>query len=203
MKRIARFLTWFAIPALAGCISLGAPTPPSHFYLLGAAPAPVPAGPVQGELQLTLVALPAYLDRPQLVTRRNEQELEIAPFERWGEPLATGITRVLAATLRQRLPELVVVAGAESATRAATGRLQVSFDRFEGNQASGQVELAARWQLATPAGAILARGQVELVAPWPERSASSLVEGYDQLLARFGGELARQVALVLIPARAG
>lgn len=205
MKKSVRYLAWVLIPALAGCISLGESTPPSRFYLLGAPPASAPAmaGPVQGQLQLATVGLPAYLDRPQLVTRRSAKELEIAPYDRWGEPLAAGITRVLAATLRQRLPDLVVVAGEGSATPAARGRLQVNFDRFEGNQASGQIELAARWQLANNAGEILARGNLDLVEPWPDRSAPSLVEGYDRLLARFGAELSLHVTATLPTGRAG
>ncbi len=199
MKRVARYLVWFMTPVLAGCLSLGEPTPPSHFYLLSAPPTPAAAGPVVGELQLATVVLPAYLDRPQLVTRRSERELEIAPYDRWGEPLATGVTRVLAATLRQRLPDFVIGDGERSAAAVTGWHLQVSFDRLEGSQARGQIELAARWQLLDGAAKILARGNEELVAPWPDRTVPSLVDGYDQLLARFGAALAIQVTAVLTP----
>ena len=111
-----RWLITLPLLVLAGCLALGK-SAPSHFYLLAAPPEPTAAAPaaIQGFLLLPTVALPAYLDRPQLVTRSRAQELHIAPFERWGEPLADGLTRVLGEILRRRLPAVAVGAGTDAA----------------------------------------------------------------------------------------
>ena len=188
---------WAGITLLAlyGCLSLGGTTPPSRFFVLTAPrleplPQQVAAGQV---LLLPTVSMPAYLDRPQLVTRSGA-ELHIAPFERWGEPLAQGITRVLAEVLQESLPPLVVTAGDNAVTGAAPLVLYIALERAEGDAQARQVVLQARWRLESSAGRIVARGTTALNEPWQGTGADALVAAYDKVLGRFGRELAETVA---------
>ena len=79
----------------AGCSS----APTTRYYvvtpLAAAAAAPVP-GP---SVVVAGVRLPQYLERPQLVTRSGDSQLELQEFHQWGGNLAKDLTRVLAAHL--------------------------------------------------------------------------------------------------------
>ena len=85
--------------AVAGCSS----TPATRFYSLASiAPAapesPRPAG--QGlAVAVGTVTLPAYLDRPQVVTRPGVYAVHLAEFDRWSEPLQDMVPRVIAENL--------------------------------------------------------------------------------------------------------
>ncbi len=90
------------------CISLlvvgGCASRNANFYTLNSlqstdAPA-ADAGTLQGAtIAIGPVKIPEYLDRPQMVTRTSQNSLQLAEFERWGDPLAKSITRVLAENL--------------------------------------------------------------------------------------------------------
>jgi uncharacterized lipoprotein YmbA len=88
--------TWLALAALAGCGLLGSPKPDTtRFYTL-ATPTPE-GGRGNGSLAIGLGpnTWPGYLDRPQLVTRLDEERVVLAPSDRWAEPLRTQFERGL------------------------------------------------------------------------------------------------------------
>jgi uncharacterized lipoprotein YmbA len=49
------------------------------------------------------IVVPAYLDRPQIVTRIGANELEMAKFHCWAEPMEDSLGRVLAEDLSNLL----------------------------------------------------------------------------------------------------
>lgn len=79
-----------ALSLLGACGS----TPQSQFFMLEAASAPqeLNVGPSIG---VEPVSVAQYLDREQLVLRDGPNSLYIAPYQRWGEPLSDGISRVI------------------------------------------------------------------------------------------------------------
>jgi len=102
--------TLILVALLAGC----ATTPESQFYVLQPrgwkAPAPkaVPGKPAT--IGLLPVTLPDYLDRPQIVTGKGSVGIHVAEFHRWGEPLGSGVARVLCDTLKTCLTPHTVLA---------------------------------------------------------------------------------------------
>jgi hypothetical protein len=81
---------------------------PSRFYVL--APLEAPEAEPQlapGERCLAIgigpVEIPAYLDRPQIVTRLSNNELNLAEFDKWAEPLRDNLIRVLAENISSLL----------------------------------------------------------------------------------------------------
>jgi uncharacterized lipoprotein YmbA len=95
-----------SLTLLTGCLGL---QQPSRFYILNTSPSaesPAPGVPVESGPAIGLgpLALPKYVDRPQLVTRTSPYELHFAEFDRWAEPLEVNFLRAMAEDLSRRLP---------------------------------------------------------------------------------------------------
>ena len=76
-----------------------------HFYLVPSrAVDAVPAVEMR-PIAVVAVAIPAVIDRPQLVVRTGEHEVAVMESRRWAEPLSDGLTRAVVDELRiNRLP---------------------------------------------------------------------------------------------------
>jgi uncharacterized lipoprotein YmbA len=113
-----------------GCGSSPEPT----FYALG--PTAGPTGP-QAQASLSRVievrrpALAGYLDRPGIVTRVADYRLRVVSEERWGEPLADMMARVLAQDLAERLPGSTVVSEASGMSADPDVLVELEVRRFD------------------------------------------------------------------------
>jgi len=79
-------------------------SPPTGFYLLCSLPNPSPeikqsSGESCFSIGIGPINLPAYLDQPNIVTRTTANEILLAEFDHWAEPLKDNFTRVLAQNL--------------------------------------------------------------------------------------------------------
>ncbi|QIB66670.1 PqiC family protein [Kineobactrum salinum] len=83
---------------LVGCGS----SPRNNYYVLSAE-TQAPSGNQEPSLGIGPVEIPEYLNRNSLVYRDGSNQLLIASFERWAEPLADGIQRVLGLNLSAEL----------------------------------------------------------------------------------------------------
>ena len=103
------------------------------------------------------VIVPGYLHRSQIVTRIGADQLELATFQRWAEPLEDGIARILAEQVSARVPtdRIVVYPWRGAIARALQYQVVVAVMRFDGRQ-SGDVVLDARWRILSKDGAELA-----------------------------------------------
>jgi len=149
-----RFYRRFSLPSLCvlALVLLGcAVTTPARFYLLEPlAGADSTAGRpgAQGALTIGIgpVSLPEYLNRPQIVTRAGKNELRMAEFNRWAEPLKENISIVLEENLRALLrPDGISVIAWKGSSRIDY-RLSVDVIRFDVT-AAGRASLVARWKL--------------------------------------------------------
>lgn len=187
--------------ALGGCLSLG-DTPATRFYVL--TPLTDRAEAPQSEAQsaeartrvivgLVPVEIPQYLDRPQIVTRISANELGLAEFDQWAEPLPESVTQVLA----ENLTRLVSTRGIDVLTdlRSNRGAYQVGVTlmRFERDADNGVV-LQARWTLAEE------RDQAVRVQNVFEVRIPLEAPGYDAIagsMSRALAALSRDIALHL------
>jgi hypothetical protein len=85
---------------IMGC---GGASMPVSYYILnpmdyGAAADPLPAAEAL-VLGIGPIHLPAYLDRPQIVTRTGANSLKVNDFHRWAAPLPNELTRILSENL--------------------------------------------------------------------------------------------------------
>jgi len=109
MKRSTFLITTAILGAvmalLWGCAST---TQPSKFYVLSVLTQPKATTQVTTSnadmlIGIGPVTLPAYLNRSQIVTRTSENELKLAEFHLWAEPLKENIARVLMESLSNLL----------------------------------------------------------------------------------------------------
>ncbi|MHC4591918.1 MAG: PqiC family protein [Planctomycetota bacterium] len=177
----------------AGC----ARTQPSRFFMLSplAASTEAAEGPSDGGLAIGVgpVELPGHLDRPEIVTRTSDNELQLAEFHRWAEPLGDGITRVLADDLSILLPSDHVAVFPWSVATAVDYRVVVDIARFDG-QLSERALLEARWTIVGEEGKkALVRGKSSFEVPTDGKGYEALVAAHSQTLA----DLAREMAVAL------
>jgi uncharacterized lipoprotein YmbA len=196
-----RIPTWTlaaAALALTGCFGT---SPPSRFYLLSATPpgpTSVPSPGPEAALGVFPTRVAAYLDRPQMVTFQGENAVALDEYNRWAEPLGSGISRVLAQELATLLPSWRVVPQPWDPTIPLRARLVVDVTTL-GWGPKGDVRLEANWAVLESKGEYpLARGRSVL-----HRQASG--QGTDAAVAAASalvGEMAREIAAAVkaIPA---
>ena len=110
MKNRARFgsMGWgflFLVFLLGGCSS----TPPVAYYTLNTLPETqqeIPAAVMDDTIAIGVgpVDLPKFLDRPQIVTRKSQNQIEVSEFNRWAGSFPGDFARVLAKNISILLP---------------------------------------------------------------------------------------------------
>ena len=132
---------------LAGCAS----SAPTRFYVLSplaSSKAESQALKDEGSIALGVgpVELPAYLDRPQIVTRLSENELNLAEFDKWAEPLKDNFSRVLVENLSTLLCADAISIFPWKGPTPIDYQVEVTVIRMDGN-VGGNASLVARWAI--------------------------------------------------------
>ena len=133
---------------MAGC---GGSSKNSRFYMLTPMPATAAEQAGRGfgkdvNLAVGPVRLPAYLDRPQIVTRVGDNQLLLGEYDRWAEPLGHNITRVLAENLSTLLNTARVVTVLNRSAGNADYQVILDLSRYD-RSAGGAVTLSAHWAI--------------------------------------------------------
>ncbi|MFQ5684361.1 MAG: membrane integrity-associated transporter subunit PqiC [Candidatus Binatia bacterium] len=143
-----------AVAVGASLISLGgcATTQPTSYYVLASLPAArVETGFTPSAHSIAIgvgpIELPQYLDRPQIVTRASRNELGIAEFDRWAEPLKNSFANVLAENLSVLIPTDHIAVFPWNRSTPIDYQVRVEVTRFEGTS-GGEVSLIARWSIS-------------------------------------------------------
>ena len=183
-----------AISLAGACSFLKAHNDPTRtFVLTTSAPKPSPAAPVATVVGIDRIELPEYLVRSELVTRSASNQLQIADYEVWGEPLKEGFARTLRRDLENELD------GASVATApfdpAAKPELAVDVDvqRFERVAQEGAL-LEARWTLRDlKHGTVVARRDARLREPVAGANTHAAVVALSHDVAALAAEIAAAV----------
>ena len=159
------------LSGLAAC----AATRPTAFYTLSSDATPKQPRSTKGMvIGLGPVSLPAYLDRPDIVTREGMNEMRLAEFNRWAEPLEPLLTRIMAEDLYGLLDANDVIPLPQRADIRLDRTVAVDISRFDADDA-GAVVLDARWRIYRGDGETLVASGRSLVteqgAPVPDYEA--------------------------------
>lgn len=175
--------------ALSGCFGHSQPI---DFYTL--APLPQPAGGT-GAAPGTIIAvypalIPASIDRPQIVTRTDENQIVLSEFNRWAGTLKDEISRVLVENLGILLADRRVSVMTDRLAMDPTYLVAVTFNRFDG-RLGDSVWLNATWAVWDQ------KGKKTLAVKNSIFEEKVLRPGYADLVAaqsRALGSLSREIA---------
>jgi uncharacterized protein len=202
---VRRLLGLAASIGLAGC----AVADPTQFYTLGHPPAGRADSRISASMAFTPpastdrtemvsvgvgpVIMPGYLRRSQIVTRTGDQ-LDVAMFHRWAEPLEDGIARVLADEISARVPtdRIVMFPWRGVVARAIQYQVVVVVMRLDGRR-GGDITLDTRWRILGKDGAELAfrRSTMSETAAGPGYQA--MIAAMTRALDALGQEIAAEI----------
>lgn len=188
--RIAVIILAIGVLTMAGC----APTPPPTYFQLEE-PANVQLSGIERGIAIGVgpLNLPAYLDRPHIVTRATEHRLELSDFNRWAEPLKDSMLRVIAVNLSNELettrvfalPRRIPVVPIEF-------KVEINVARFDG-RLGGEVVLVARWILLGKEDQLIST-KVSIIR---EQSTGSdydaLIKAQNKTLQKLSNEIAEAI----------
>lgn len=176
---------------LSGCAGSGA----SRFYLLqpltsAGSSHPSTAGAHTPVVGVGPVSVPEYLDRPQIVTRTTGNELRLAEYHRWAEPLEDNFASVVAENLSVLLPTDYVTVLPWSGSARLKYQVTVKLIQFDGSTA-GRVRLRADWSILDgSSGKVLAMRKSNISLAADAKDYETLVAAESKAVA----ELSRQIA---------
>lgn len=134
---------------LAGCIGVSkSPTP--RFYTLQAVAAEKAErkhnNPSNVIIGIGPAKVPEYLNRPQIVTMEENNRLNFAEFDRWGEPLDFALPRVVAANLAILLPKTTIETSPWNLSVPVKYQVIITVTRLE-SRLDRNLFFAAQWSV--------------------------------------------------------
>ena len=187
-------LTVFLI-VLPGCGG----TKPSKFYMLSASgnlenPGLHPTAVEGVVIGIRRIKFPDYLKRPQIVTHASTNELTIAEFDRWAEPLQDNFGRVFSQNLSSLIPTDNVLIFPWLASASIDYQIILEIIRFE-REASERVSLIAVWTILNPDGKeVLLRRKSSLGEAVDKKNTKKVYEAIAVVMSRLVAELSREIA---------
>ena len=185
---------------MSGCTST-----PTRFYVLPAlSSADTTSGVSTAKRELTIgvgpVTLPAYLDRPQLVTRVSRAKLHLADFDQWAASLQDSLPRVLAENLSLLIPTDRVTLFPWSRSLVIDYQVTVDVIRFDGG-VGNEVVLAARWAIADADGKEIIMRQSRFQSPAAAQDHEATVTAMSRTLEALSREIT--ATLLILAQQAG
>ena len=174
----------FAALLLAGCSS----TPLTKFYELNSLPTGQQenfAASLGEDMAIGVgpVEFPESLNRPQIVTRKSQNQVEISEFHRWASSLPQGFSQVLAKNISTLLPTDRVAVYPWHDTFSPTYQVKLNVEQFDGKLGE-RVFLRVIWSLVGQ------EGKKELVVQKTLIEEPVLTNDYDGLVAAESNALA-------------
>jgi uncharacterized lipoprotein YmbA len=165
-------------------------SPQHNFYLLSAESRALASGQ-SPSLGIGPIEIPEYLNRNSLVYSRGSNQLHIASFERWAEPLADGIERVLGLNLAAELGTQNIRPHPWQRTDAPAYAVQLWVLSLD---AAGQeAELVVEWRVSRPGESAPLERRISRLSqplPGPEWQAADAAGAYSKLLQALSAEIA-------------
>lgn len=141
------------------------------------------------------VALPGYVDRPQIVIRESPYTLRPAVADQWAGGLDDMVPRVLIGNLAERLPGSRIVPFPRVGGPSFDYRVSIDISQFDVDSA-GEAVVVASWQLSDQASSkTLQLGDTTARARARSASYEDRVAALSQALADLSDDIARAVAI--------
>ena len=171
-------------------------TPPAKFYSLQPVEIASPVGSMPPNVALAVgpVAIPADLDRTEIVTRDAGNRVSISQFHRWAGPLQPSIASVMAQNIGNLLNTERVTPFTRENIFQPTHRVVVNINRYD-SQPSKKFLLNVTWSIKELKGSklLLVRNSTIL-----ESLASSTYEDLVAAQSKALAALSREIAAALL-----
>jgi uncharacterized lipoprotein YmbA len=165
----------------------------SKFYVLSPMPQSALSATEGTTIEVLPVAMPDYLDRPQIVTRVSENEIKIDEFSRWAEPLKESFTRALVQNLSSLLGTAKVIRTTESPGIPMALQVRVEVVQFDGTL-GGDVVLVVKWGLFGEGGKkLLIAKRSSFKEPTGAATYEAFVAAESRAVAALSRELAEAI----------
>jgi len=139
------------------------------------------------------IELPAYLDRPQIVTRVSPNEVEFAEFHRWAASLKDDLSSKLARNLSILLATDRVAVYPWTSKTPVDVQVKIEVIRFDG-RIGENVVLQTQWAIfgKDPAKTLVSRGSV-VTEKVDKNGYEGLVQAQSRAIAGLSREIARAI----------
>ena len=184
------------IAILSGCAST---TQPSKFYVLSPSPqSEVPKKTTKSYTGMPIIigpiTLPAYLNRSQIVTRTTENELNLAEYHRWAEPIKENIARVLMERLSILLDTNQIAIYPRRTSSRSAYQITIDVTRFDAGP-DNHVYLNVFWTIYGENGReALTIKKSNFSIQVESKDYSSIVAAQNRVLIEFCSELAASLS---------
>ena len=170
----------------------GGRTPPAKFYTLQ----PVEQSSMGKSLPLNValaigpVAIPAALDRAEIVTRDAGNEVSFSEYQRWAGPLEQSIAAVIAQNVGTLLETERVTPFTDDNIFQPTHRVVININRYD-SQLAKEFLLSATWSIKNLNGnkLLLIRNSI-IREPLASAGYEELVAAHSKALAALSQEIA-------------
>ncbi len=184
-----------AAMGLNGCLGT---SKPSRFYLLQALPESQTHTTAQSDAQAPSVligpiAVPAYLDRTQVVIPGQNHEVRVDEFTRWAEPLPDSFYRILMENLSYLLNTAKIYSFDQRSSVAADFQVMINVTRFDSAKRQG-ASLTAFWSIVGPDGdTVLVKRKSVLHQGVASDTVDDNIAAQNNLLSQFSREIAEAI----------
>lgn len=177
--------------ALSACVGR---SDPATFYTLkplNVSKANVVSDVFKARIDVNRVKVPAYIDKPQIVTTKDDVELTVSETNRWGEALTTLMQRTLVDDLNALLPG-ANVQNKNYIQRTGDYTVFMEVVRLDATL-GGKTAFEANWHVLNGDGKMVANGRNVLVQPTGETYAD-MVETLSGMTGYVAKEIAQKLA---------
>jgi uncharacterized protein len=161
----------------------------TQFFVL--APVASPTAPPTNAVTIGLgpVTLPAYLARPQMVTRLGPTQIDVSNYDRWAEALDGNFTRSLSQNLGALLHTNDIIQYPWYATTTLDYVVRVDVLEFEADT-TGLAVLRCRWAVLDSDGSTIAGAESRYTQQATDATTASAVAALSQVVGALAHELA-------------
>ena len=147
-------------------------------------------------LAINPISLPHYLDRPQIMTKVNDNEYKLSELNVWAEPLKDTLTRVIAQNLNS-VPCVDIVIMPKTLSKQITYRLSAEVIRLDGTL-GGQALFDVQWSITEEqTKKVLITKVSKYREPVLSHDYNALVYAYNRVLDSFSQEIAGSLASII------
>ena len=192
-KYLNRFILLCTSGLLGACASA-----PTNFYTLEAQSRPRVASSTSNAKKPLIgigpLSMPALLDRRGIVTRADNNSVQIAEFDQWAAPLKDNVIDVLSKNVATLQPNAIIRAYPWGVYGNVDYRVIIDISRFD-TQLGKSVNLEASWAIMEEKNhTIVSNGQAKIEQPLNDASYNNAAQGLSKLLS----ELSQQLSLAIV-----